>query len=67
MRRDEIRLPRFEVFQGRRGGFYWRLCAINGKVVAVGGERYATRSSAVRACRRLLRMILDVPEQVAAA
>lgn len=66
MRRDgSLRLPRFEVFRGRRGGFYWRLRAINGKIVADGGEQYATRSSAVRACRRVRDLILDVPHQVA--
>lgn len=65
MRRTEIRLPRFEVFQGRRGSFYWRLRAANGKLVADGGEMYATRSSAVRACRRVRDLILDVPRQVA--
>ena len=64
MRRNGIRLPRFEVFRGHRGGFFWRLRAINGKVVADGGERYATRSSAVRACRRVRDLILDVPRQV---
>lgn len=62
---SRLPLPRFEVKHGRRG-FYWRLRACNGKIVGIGGEPFATRSSAVRAARNVRSLILDVPNWVAA-
>ena len=41
----------FEIFHGA-DGWYWRCKAANGKITAIGGEPFATSSSARRACRR---------------
>lgn len=40
-----------KIFEGAQG-FYWRLVAKNGKIVADGSEPYATRSNARRAAKR---------------
>jgi uncharacterized protein YegP (UPF0339 family) len=50
-------VPQFEVFEGETsddpqhlpGQHYWRLRAVNGQIIAVGGEGYATRAGAYRA------------------
>lgn len=35
----------FVVYKDKAGEFRWRLKARNGKVIAIGGEGYATKSS----------------------
>jgi uncharacterized protein YegP (UPF0339 family) len=39
-------------------GWYWRLRARNGRIVADGAEAYATRSGVRRACWRLQEVML---------
>lgn len=51
--------PRFEILRGRRGGYYWRLRARNGKIIADGSEQYANRSNAIRALRRVVDLVLE--------
>lgn len=33
----------------RRRGWYWRLVAVNGRVIAIGGEPFASERNALRA------------------
>lgn len=65
----------FEVFNGRQGiidgetgsiryrktwfSWYWRLVASNGKIIADGSERYATKANAKRAVKRLQAVVGD--------
>jgi uncharacterized protein YegP (UPF0339 family) len=44
-----------EVYKGKRAGWYWRLKASNGRVIADGAEAYATRSNVNRAALRIAR------------
>lgn len=50
----------FEVYRSAGGTrlWYWRLKGTNGKIIADGGEGYATRASAARAVKRLERAIV---------
>ena len=41
------------IYKGRKGGWYIRIIAKNGKIVADGGEPYANKSNAQRAAKRL--------------
>lgn len=51
-----------EVYQGRRGGFYWRARHLNTmKIIADGSEPYSTASNARRAARRIGRALLLAP------
>jgi hypothetical protein len=53
---------RIEVFEGQRGGFFWRARHIStSKIVADGSEPYSTRSNARRAARRIGRMLMFAP------
>ena len=42
-----------DVYQDASKEWRWRITAANGNIIADGGEGYATRSSAIRAARRL--------------
>jgi uncharacterized protein YegP (UPF0339 family) len=42
-----------EIYEDVAHEWRWRIVHRNGKVIADGGEGYATRSSAIRAARRL--------------
>jgi uncharacterized protein YegP (UPF0339 family) len=44
---------KFEYFQAVNGLWYWRVIAQNKKVVATGGEGYASKSNAKRSAKRL--------------
>ena len=44
---------KMDVYQGADGQFYWRLKAKNGRVIAIGGEGYKSRSGVLRALRIL--------------
>lgn len=46
-----------EYYKGKRGGFYIRIKARNGKIVADGGEAYSTISNVRRAALRLQKSI----------
>ncbi len=48
-----MRRHTLEVYQDKKGLFRWRFVAPNGKIVADGGEGYASRSNAIRAARRM--------------
>jgi uncharacterized protein YegP (UPF0339 family) len=50
-----------EVFEGKRGGFFWRARDRNGKIVADGAEPYSTASNARRAARRIGRSLIFAP------
>jgi uncharacterized protein YegP (UPF0339 family) len=41
-----------ELYKGKRG-WYIRILARNGKIVADGGEAYSTVGNVLRACKRL--------------
>lgn len=41
------------IYRDKRGEWRWRLSQRNSRVIADGGESYATRSNAMRAARRL--------------
>jgi uncharacterized protein YegP (UPF0339 family) len=44
---------RFEVFKSKNKKWYWRLVAQNGRIIADGGQGYATRQNARRAVSNL--------------
>lgn len=50
---------KFEVYQGKKGLFYWRLKAKNGRIIADGAEGYANRQNARRAVLQLKRGFAD--------
>jgi uncharacterized protein YegP (UPF0339 family) len=43
----------FEVYVDKKGEFRFRLCSKNGESVAVGGEGYTTKRSAMNAVKKL--------------
>ena len=47
----------FGIYKDKKGGWRWRLCAKNKKVVADSAEAYATKASVVRAVRRFMAQI----------
>jgi len=59
--------PRIEVYRGAREGlrtgWYWRLRATNGRVVADGAEGYSSRRNAIRAARRVEWVYRGLPER----
>lgn len=55
--------PHFVTFKGADASWYWRLVAANGKVVAVGGEGYASRPSARRAVTAVRKLAATAPLQ----
>lgn len=42
-----------QIYKGKKGGWYIRIVARNGKIVADGGEAYASKGNAIRAGKRL--------------
>ena len=38
-------LGKFEMYQGKNGGWRWRLLASNGRIIADSGEDYGTRAA----------------------
>lgn len=44
---------KIQIYKGKKGGWYIRIVARNGKIVADGGEPYANSSNAKRAAKRL--------------
>lgn len=56
-----MRQAKVEIFGGdiNAGGlWYWRLRAANGKIIADGSERYASRSNAKRAALKAARLMI---------
>lgn len=51
--------PTFEVYCGSSGLFYWRLKAVNGRVVADGSQGYSRRADAHRALECVFLLIFD--------
>ncbi len=47
------KIPKFQVYKGEDGQFYWRLRALNGRVVSTGGESYTTVGKAREAALRV--------------
>lgn len=53
---------RIEVFEGKRGGWYWRARHIKtAMIVSDGSEPYSTASNARRAARRIGRALIFAP------
>lgn len=48
-----------QIYRGKKGGWYIRIIARNGKIVADGGEAYASKSNAKRAATRLKKGIVN--------
>lgn len=44
---------KIQIYKGKKGGWYIRIIARNGKIVADGGEPYASKTNAKRAAKRL--------------
>jgi uncharacterized protein YegP (UPF0339 family) len=42
-----------ETYQGTDSGWYWRVKAGNGRVIATGAERFESKANAKRAARRV--------------
>lgn len=43
---------KFEIYRDAASQWRWRLKAANGRIVGDGGEGYASKSNAQRACER---------------
>jgi uncharacterized protein YegP (UPF0339 family) len=46
-------VPRFEVFKGKKGDWWWRLRSSNGQVVGGSAEGFKRRSHAIQMTRTL--------------
>jgi uncharacterized protein YegP (UPF0339 family) len=46
--------PKFEVYQGSDDKWYWRLRAVNGRVIATGAEGYERQEGAEEGVFRLV-------------
>lgn len=47
----------FEVYQDKAGEWRWRIKARNGKIIAVPGESFTRKTSAIRSIQGLLRTL----------
>lgn len=57
-----FREHQIEVFEGERGGFFWRARHMRTyMIIADGSESYSTRSNARRAARRIGRALAVAP------
>lgn len=62
-----MRQPRIELYRGADGLHYWRLRALNGRIVADGSEGYARHAGAFKAAKRaVLLMVASLIVDVAA-
>ncbi len=55
---------KIQVYKGKKGGWYIRIIARNGKIVADGGEPYANSGNAKRAAKRLMANIYSAKIEV---
>lgn len=53
-----------QIYKGKKGGWYIRIIAKNGKIVADGGEAYASKANAKRAAKRLMSNIYSAKIEV---
>ena len=53
-------MARFNYFQGRDRLWYWRLIDGNNKIVAVGGEGYASESNVLRALQNVQSTVEEI-------
>lgn len=47
-----------KIFRGKKG-WYWRMRAANGRIVAIGAEPFASKGNAKRSFLGLVNQILD--------
>lgn len=57
-----MKLPCYQVFQGRDGQWYFRIKSANGKIIAQS-EGYTRERSAHRAARRLITTSVQIWER----
>ncbi|MBS0480809.1 MAG: DUF1508 domain-containing protein [Proteobacteria bacterium] len=57
--------PSFTIYEGKDGGFRWRLAAADGRLFAMSGESYSTRAQAVGSLKQMLAALGKV-DQLAA-
>lgn len=55
---------KLQIYKGKKGGWYIRIIARNGKIVADGGEPYASKTNAMRAAKRLTASIATAQIEV---
>lgn len=55
---------KIQIYKGKKGGWYIRIIARNGKIVADGGEAYANSSNAKRAAKRLTTSLITAKIEV---
>jgi uncharacterized protein YegP (UPF0339 family) len=55
---------KIQIYKGKKGGWYIRIVAKNGKIVADGGEPYANKANALRATKRLMSNIYSATIEV---
>jgi uncharacterized protein YegP (UPF0339 family) len=55
---------KIQIYKGKKGGWYIRIVAKNGKIVADGGEPYANKANALRATKRLMGNIYSATIEV---
>ena len=55
---------KLQIYKGKKGGWYIRIIARNGKIVADGGEPYASKSNAIRAAKRLTASISTATKEI---
>lgn len=44
---------RLIIYQGVRGGWYWRFIAGNNRTIAIGGELFSSKANALRAFKAM--------------
>lgn len=55
--------PKFQIFKGRDGQYYFRLRAANGEIIA-SSEGYATKQSAEKGIDAIRQVASDAPIEV---
>lgn len=55
---------KIQIYKGKNGGWYIRFIAKNGKIVADGGEPYASKANAIRATKRFIANIYSAKIEV---
>lgn len=55
---------KIQIYKGKKGGWYIRIVARNGKIVADGGEPYASKANAIRAAKRLMGCLITAKIKV---
>jgi uncharacterized protein YegP (UPF0339 family) len=56
-----MNVPRFETYKDRRGKWRWRFRAANGRILAYGGEPFASKRNVLRAIKTVRETLQGMP------